>query len=181
MLEVEAVAHSGQRVDLRLSQEVSEALPTDTSDISSPSIFSRKLQTSLSLQDGESTLLGGLISRSHTAGKTKVPLLGDIPLLGAAFQSRRAEGVRTELLMLITPYVLEDASQARAITDAIRARFGPRPAWNGGLLLRDGLEPEMNAPALLPPAAERPAAVPAVPAAASPVPEAAAVGQAIGD
>ena len=41
-----------------------------------------------------------------------------------------AEGVRTELLMLITPYVLEDASQARAITDAIRARFAPRPAWN---------------------------------------------------
>ena len=181
LLDIQAVVHSGQRVDIKLSQEVSEAAATDTSDISSPSIFSRKLQTSLSLQDGESTLLGGLISRSHTAGKTKVPLLGDIPLLGAAFQSRRAEGVRTELLMLITPYVLEDASQARAITDAIRARFAPRPAWNGGLLLRDGLEPEMNAPPLLPPAAERPAAVPAVPAAASPVPEAAAVGQAIGD
>lgn len=152
LLDLQAVVHSGQRVDIKLSQEVSEASQTDTSDISSPSIFSRKLQTSLSLQDGESTLLGGLISRTHSAGKTKVPLLGDIPVLGAAFQSRRAEGTRTELLMLITPYVLEDASQAKAITDAIRARFAPRPAWNGGLLLQDGLEPEMNAIPLPPPA-----------------------------
>src|SRR5690606_39725550 len=109
--------------------------------ISSPSIFSRKLQTSLSLSDGESTLLGGLISRSRNVGKTKVPVLGDIPILGAAFQSRRAESTRTEMLMLITPYVVEDATQARAITEAIRSSFSPRPAWNGGLLLGDGLEP----------------------------------------
>ena len=167
LLDIQAVVHSGQRVDIKLSQEVSEAAATDTSDISSPSIFSRKLQTSLSLQDGESTLLGGLISRSHTAGKTKVPLLGDIPLLGAAFQSRRAEGVRTELLMLITPYVLEDAAQARAITEAIRSRFAPRPAWNGGLLLRDGLEPEMNAPPLLPPPSPAPATPAPAPAPAT--------------
>ena len=165
LLDIEAVVHSGQRVDIKLSQEVSEASTTDTSDISSPSIFSRKLQTSLSLQDGESTLLGGLISRNHSAGKTKVPLLGDSPVLGAAFQSRRAEGVRTELLMLVTPYVIEDATQARAITEAIRSRFAPRPAWNGGLLLQDGLEQEMNAPLLPAPApAPQPAPEPVLPA-----------------
>ena len=129
LLEIEAVVHSGQRVDLKLSQEVSEAAATDTSDISSPSIFSRRLQTSLSLQDGESTLLGGLISSTRTDGKTKVPLLGDIPVIGRAFQNRRREGTRTELLMLITPYVIEDASQARAITGAIRSRFGTPDAW----------------------------------------------------
>jgi general secretion pathway protein D len=150
LLDIEAVVHSGQRVDLKLSQEVSEAAKTETSDISSPSIFSRRLQTSLSLSDGESTLLGGLISRSRSTGKTKIPVLGDIPLVGAAFQSRTASSTRTELLMLITPYVVEDASQARAITDAIQATFAPRPAWNGGLLLGDGLErlpqPRLQAP-----------------------------------
>lgn len=124
LLELEAVVHSGQQVDLELTQEVSEATPTDTSEISSPSIFSRRLQTSLSLRDGESMLLGGLISSSRTDGKTKVPLLGDIPVLGSLFQNRKRDGSRTELLMLITPYVVEDASQAREITDAIRARFG---------------------------------------------------------
>lgn len=129
LLEIEAVVHSGQRVDMKVSQEVSEAATTDTSDISSPSIFSRRLQTSLSLSDGESTLLGGLISSNRTDGKTKVPLLGDIPVIGRAFQNRRREGTRTELLLLITPYVIEDASQARAITGAIRSKFGTPDAW----------------------------------------------------
>lgn len=123
LLDISAVVHSGQRVDLQVTQEVSEASQTDTSDISSPSIFSRRLSTSLSLSDGESMLLGGLISSSHSEGITKVPLLGDVPVLGRLFQNRRRTDDRTELLMLITPYVVEDASQARAITDAIRGRF----------------------------------------------------------
>jgi general secretion pathway protein D len=131
LLDITAVVHSGQRVDLKLTQEVSEATPTDTSDISSPSIFSRRLSTSLSLADGESMLLGGLISSTRSDGKTKVPLLGDIPIVGRAFQNRRTTGGRTEMLMLITPYVVEDATQARAITDALRHRFGTEtlPRW----------------------------------------------------
>ncbi len=133
LLDIEAVVHSGQRVDLKISQEVSEATPTDTSEISSPSVFSRKLKTSLSLADGESTLLGGLISSNRSDGKTKVPLLGDIPVLGRAFQSRKQTGTRTELLMLITPYVVEDAAQTRAITDAIRSRFGAGESWGEGI------------------------------------------------
>lgn len=123
LLELDALVHSGQRVDLNITQEVSEATSTDTSEISSPSIFSRRLQTSLTLSDGESVLLGGLISSSRADGKTKVPLLGDIPAVGKLFQNRKKDGTRTELLILITPYVIEDASQARAITDAVRARF----------------------------------------------------------
>lgn len=124
LLKIDAVVHSGQRVDLKVAQEVSEASLTDTSEISSPSIFSRRLETSLSLSDGESMLLGGLISSSRSDGATRVPLLGDIPVLGRLFQNRRRDGTRTELLMLITPYVVEDAAQARAITEAIRNRFG---------------------------------------------------------
>ncbi|WP_166815868.1 type II secretion system protein GspD [Luteimonas yindakuii] len=123
LLELEALVHSGQRVDLNITQEVSEAAQTDTSDISSPSIFSRRLQTALTLSDGESMLLGGLISSTASDGKTKVPLLGDIPGLGRLFQNRQREGVRTELLMLITPYVIEDSIQAREITEAVQARF----------------------------------------------------------
>lgn len=123
LLEIDAVVHSGQRVDLKVAQEVSEATQTDTSDISSPSIFSRRLETSLSLSDGESMLLGGLISNSTTQSKSKVPGLGDIPVVGKLFQSASDIETRTELLMLITPYVIEDASQAKAITDAVRARF----------------------------------------------------------
>lgn len=132
LLDIEAVVHSGQRVDLKVSQEVSEATKTDTSEISSPSILSRSLRTVLSLADGQSTLLGGLISTSRTDGKTKVPLLGDIPLLGRAFQNRTKSSVRTELLLLITPYVLEDATQVEEVTRAVRERFGrSERSWPG--------------------------------------------------
>jgi general secretion pathway protein D len=158
LLDIEAVVHSGQRVDLKISQEVSEATQTDTSDISSPSILSRKLQTSLSLADGQSTLLGGLISSTSSDGKTKVPLLGDIPVLGRAFQNRTKSGVRTELLLLITPYVLEDAIQVEEISRAVRSRFGQ---YDGGWPGRpdDAVE---QAPAVepLPPETQPPAPAP---------------------
>jgi general secretion pathway protein D len=132
LLDIEAVVHSGQRVDLKVSQEVSEAVKTDTSEISSPSILSRSLRTVLSLADGQSTLLGGLISSSRADGKSKVPLLGDIPLLGRAFQNRTKSSVRTELLLLITPYVLEDSTQVEEVTRAVRERFGRvERSWPG--------------------------------------------------
>ncbi len=53
-----------------------------------------------------------------------MPLLGDIPLIGRAFQNRNKTGNRTELLLLITPYVLEDATQVDDISRAVRDRFG---------------------------------------------------------
>lgn len=127
ILEIQPVVHSSQRVDLRVSQEVSEAQQTESSSISSPSIFSRRLQTAMSLSDGEATLMGGLISNTSTSGGTEIPGLGRIPLVGELFRSRSRAGNRTELMVLITPYVIEDASQARAITEALRARLGQIP------------------------------------------------------
>lgn len=162
LLDINAVVHSGQRVDLKVIQEVSEAQQTDTSQISSPSIFSRKLQTSLSLADGQSMLLGGLISSSKSDGKTKVPLLGDIPLVGRAFQNRRQSGTRTELLMLITPYVIEDAAQAREITDAVQTRFGRNsrtgilPGLRGPVPASSRGNPPVQGPSPLPAEAPNP-------------------------
>lgn len=127
ILTVAPVVHSSQRVDLRISQEVSEAQETETSTIASPSIFSRRLETVLSLQDGEAMLMGGLISDTRTQGGSRVPLLGDLPVLGELFRSRNRRGTRTELLVLITPYVVEDAAQARAITEALRGRMNELP------------------------------------------------------
>ena len=169
LLDIDVVVHSGQRVDLKLSQEVSEASPTDTSDISSPSIFSRKLTTSLSLQDGESMLLGGLISKTGSDTKTKVPLLGDIPAVGRLFQSRSRTGVRTEMLMLITPYIVEDASQARAITDAISNRFGNETRSRWSKLVDPPTEPQPEPPVVQPShKVQTPAITDAVPDAVAP-------------
>ena len=123
LLRIEPIVHSSQRVDLTLTQEVSEAQQTDTSSIASPSIFSRRLESALSLSDGEPMLIGGLISSTRTRGSTEVPGLGRIPVLGNLFSARSNSEARTELLVLITPYVVEDESQARDLVDALRQQF----------------------------------------------------------
>lgn len=123
LLRIDPIVHSNRRVDLRLTQEVSEAQQTDTSRIASPSIFSRRLETALSLSDGEPMLIGGLISSTRTRGSTEVPGLGRIPMLGNLFSARSNSEGRTELLVLITPYIVENESQARDLVDALRERF----------------------------------------------------------
>ncbi len=127
LLEIAPIVHSSQRVDLEVSQEVSEATESEFTTVASPSIFSRRLQTSMSVSDGEATLMGGLISNTTTNGGTEIPGLGRIPVVGELFRSRRRVTDRTELMILITPYVIEDAAQARQITEALRARLGEIP------------------------------------------------------
>lgn len=120
ILDVKPTVYSDNRIDLDISQEVSEAQPIDpTSGVNSPAIFDRSLKTSLSLMDGGSVVLGGLISTKETVGNTGVPFLKDIPLLGNLFKSQSKDKTRTELLILIVPYIIDSHQQAKAITNAV--------------------------------------------------------------
>lgn len=74
-----------------------------------PSIDSRKVDTNFMLKDGESVVIGGLRKKDNTTTVTKVPLLGDIPFLGKLFSKEVKEIVNTELLIFITPHVMEDS------------------------------------------------------------------------
>lgn len=122
-LEITPVVHSSQRVDLKISQSVSEVSETTTSGIDSPTISNRSLQSSLSLNDGEPLVMGGLIRESRAESRADIPGLGRIPVVGRLFSNREKGGRRTELILLVTPYIVEDATQARAITEAVRARM----------------------------------------------------------
>lgn len=122
-LHVTPTVFSDGRIDLDISQEVSQALPTASSTINSPTILSRSLQTRLSIQDGSSVLLGGLISNSENKGNSRVPILGDLPWIGHLFRTDSINGDRSELMMLIVPYLIKDGSQAEAITKAFRERL----------------------------------------------------------
>ena len=122
-LEVTPVIHAGGRVDLDVTQEVSSALPNNLGGSSSPVIFSRHLDTSLTLEDGGAVLLGGLISSDRTVGQQQVPGLGDVPVLGQLFRVNSNTGTRNELLVFIVVYVLDDAKEAQDITKAFRKRL----------------------------------------------------------
>lgn len=119
------VASSG-RVILEIRQEVSDVVTTTTSGIDSPTIRQRIVTTTVAVDDSQSLVIGGLIRESRTRVQQKVPLLGDIPVLGAAFRNTSDEDMRTELLVIITPRVVRNAVEAKEVTDEYREELtGP--------------------------------------------------------
>jgi general secretion pathway protein D len=182
LLRVRPVIHAGDRIDLEISQEVSSAVPTTTGVTSSPTISKRSIETKLSMRDGATVMLGGLISETATDSDSGVPFLKDIPILGNLFKQSGRTRARTELVILITPYIINDSSEAEAATDAYQATLGDwaqsvrdrvkasRAARGVAPLGTPMLEPVTTEPApltgagLLPPV-NRPIALPAAPAA----------------
>lgn len=124
VLNVKPVIHSGDQVDLDVTQEVSSAQTTTTGVNTSPTFSTRKLQTKLSLKNGATVLLGGLISNNKSQGDAGIPLLKDLPLLGQLFRTDTETSNRTELIILITPYIIADDNDAVAVTDAFRKQLG---------------------------------------------------------
>jgi general secretion pathway protein D len=117
LLSVRPVIHSGNRIDLTVSQEVSQAIPNPQSPaITSPYIQNRNVSTQLSLSDGQTVVIGGMIAENRTSGDTGIPYLKDIPGLGLLFRSQMLSKTRTELLVFITPYVISNDGDAAAIT-----------------------------------------------------------------
>ncbi len=126
-LDVTPTVFSDGRIDLEIIQEVSQAAATESSNINSPTILTRNLETRLSLQDGSSVLIGGLISNTESKGNSRVPILGDIPWLGQLFRTDSISGDRSELMILIVPYLIKDGGQAEAITRAFQASLKLHP------------------------------------------------------
>ncbi len=70
----------------------------------------RGTETTVMVKDGETVILGGLINSKHEGGVQKVPFLGDIPILGAAFRYKTKSNTDRELIVFITPNIVKDAS-----------------------------------------------------------------------
>lgn len=123
ILNVTPRVNSNGGVELDIEQEVSDVVPTTSSTIDSPTIQQRKIRSSVSIHDGESVALGGLIRDRQSRGKAGVPGLSDIPIVGTLFGTKTNTSDRTELLVLITPHVVRNPEQADAITDELRQRL----------------------------------------------------------
>ncbi len=90
-----------------------------------PIVNQRQADTTVSVKDGETIILGGIIRKTVQATTNKIPLLGDIPLLGELFKSREKNDVKTELLVFLTPRVVKDDAQARELKDKGVADLSP--------------------------------------------------------
>lgn len=79
----------------------------NTETLRTPNIAKRTLRTNVTIKDGETLVLGGVIEDNVTQKKNKVPLLGDIPLIGRLFQSREYDSTKKNLLIFVTPRLIK--------------------------------------------------------------------------
>jgi len=117
LLNVEPRVFSNDRIDLVISQEVSAAQPNPNQAIASPIISNRSLTSELTLQDGQTAVLGGLMERRLNRGSTGVPGLERVPLLGALFSTESFNSDQTVLLVLVTPYILRGRADRQRIVE----------------------------------------------------------------
>jgi general secretion pathway protein D len=110
-------------VILEIDQEVSDVVATQSSGIDSPTIQQRRISTSVSVRDGQSVALGGLMRERLSDTETKIPLLGDVPFLGKLFSTTTTESTRTELLVMITPRVIRSTDASLTVTDDLVRRM----------------------------------------------------------
>jgi len=75
----------------------------------------RKVKSPIVVKDQQPVVLGGLIQEKYTTSVSKVPLLGDIPILGYLFKQERKEKVKTNLLIFLTPYIVKDQADLQRI------------------------------------------------------------------
>lgn len=73
-----------------------------------PEVNERRVNTTLRVKDGGSVIIGGLMRQSSTTGKNKIPILGDIPLLGALFSTSTSQEEEVELVIIVTPHIMKD-------------------------------------------------------------------------
>ena len=130
ILTVKPTIYAGSQIDLEIKQEVSEAVPNTTSQLSSPIINTRTVSTQLSLQDGATVLLGGLIMENANSTSTGIPGLKDIPGVGFLFGTQNVMKTRSELFVFITPYIVNSGEDAARLAESFKKQYEslPQPA-----------------------------------------------------
>lgn len=158
LLAVTPRINSGGMVTLDINQEVSAPGDTPASN-PNPNVNTRSAKTSVVVATGDSIVLGGLIRENSRRSTSGLPLLSKIPILGGIFGSQTLALERTELVMLVTPKIVNDISQARQVTEELRQKL---PALEGMLPKSPKPPPDagFQTPSVAPPPVPVPAAAP---------------------
>jgi pilus assembly protein CpaC len=143
-----------RHLNLRVRPEVSElssvgavSVPlTSNAVVTIPALTVRRAETSVELGSGESFALAGLLQHHSEQDISKVPLLGDIPILGALFRSNRFQRSETELVIIVTPYLVNPvATRLAAPTDGLILPSDPQQVLFANTY-RQGLPPPGRGP-----------------------------------
>jgi len=124
IMQVTPRVNSGGLVALDIAQEVSDVAAQATNTVmGSPTFNDQLFRTRVAVQDGQTVGLAGLIRDNASNENSGIPFLKDIPILGTLVSTQSNSRMRTELLVLITPHVVHDQRDARALTEDLRSQL----------------------------------------------------------
>ena len=119
-LTVTPSVNAGNMVNMTINQTV-----TDVGDVDSAtgqrSFLQRQIGSKVAVRSGETVVLGGLIRDNNTSGRSGIPILQDLPLVGALFSTQSKLGTRTEMLVMLTPRVVRSDAEISNLANDVRA------------------------------------------------------------
>ncbi|PAT36895.1 type II secretion system protein GspD [Vandammella animalimorsus] len=152
-LRVKPQINENGTVKLAVVQEISDVLASTLDNASGPSTSKRLIETNILVEDGGIIVLGGLLEDRYGQRQEKVPLLGDIPVLGNAFRSERRTRDKVNLMVFLRPTVIYDSadSDAMAMERYDMIRGDQRIVQPGRHLILDSVNAAPQLPQLPPP------------------------------
>jgi type IV pilus secretin PilQ/predicted competence protein len=127
-LEVTPRINPDREVQMKVHPMVKKILGFNA-ELNAPILATREAQTSVLVKDGQTVVIGGLMKDDRSVNESKIPILGDIPLLGYAFKRKGSVREKTELLVFLTPRVITGAEEAQKMTieKERQAKSSPTP------------------------------------------------------
>jgi len=122
-LNIRPRVNAGGLVTLDVEQNVDDVGAESFGDTRSPSFFQRQIKSSIAVKNGDTIVLGGLISENARKTMTGIPILHKLPWIGSLFGSTTKTKDRTELVILLTPRVVENRDKVRNITNEFRRKL----------------------------------------------------------
>jgi pilus assembly protein CpaC len=123
------------RISMRVRPEVSELTDAGSvkfNDFVIPALTTRRAETTVELGSGQSFMIAGLLKNNNNNNIDKAPFLGDLPIIGALFRSTKFRRQETELVIVVTPYLVRPVSGRMALpTDGYRAPSDPQRVLEG--------------------------------------------------
>ncbi|MCU7905814.1 MAG: type II secretion system secretin GspD [Candidatus Thiodiazotropha sp. (ex Epidulcina cf. delphinae)] len=123
LLEVTPRVNPGGLVTMEVSQEVSDISTVAASSVNSPTISTRKISSTVAVQNGEALILGGLITDRDNNGSSGLPFLSELPIIGWLFGQASKFSKRTELVVVLVPSVISNSSENSRVVNAFRKKL----------------------------------------------------------
>ena len=147
-LSVMPSVNAGNMVTMQINQAVTDVGSVDSAT-GQRAFLQRQIASKVAVRSGETLVLGGLIRDNSTKGKSGIPLLSELPVVGGLFGTHTTSGNRTELLVVITPRVVRSDQEIRDVSSEVRDRMQSLSRmYEQARPSPKAAEPQLNAPAV---------------------------------